>query len=158
MEWLNQAGGIAHTSAARTAGFTDQDMRVAIARDNVRRLRRSWLITPTARAEGVRAVAAGGRVTCLSEAARIGLWVPKHDEFHVSMPPSSSAPRVPGTRHHWSPGPVPVARRAWHEPLINVLDHVARCLPRADVLGSVGVGVDPDRAPLPEHLSRVQWS
>jgi very-short-patch-repair endonuclease len=156
-EWLNRAGGIAHTSTARVAGFTDQDMRTAIARDDIRRLRRSWLITPAAPPPGIRAVIAGGKLTCLSEAARLGLWVPDDDTLHVSRTPTSSERLDPEIRYHWSRGPSPVARRAWREPLINVLAHVAACVPREE-----GLAVWSSALRLTEltheHLARVKWA
>lgn len=35
---------------------------------------------------------------------------------------------------HWAVGPVPVAKYATEDPIVNVLFHVARCLPREDAL------------------------
>ena len=157
VEWLNRAGGIAHTSSARVAGFTDHDMRTAIARDDIRRLRRSWLITPAAPLPGIRAVTAGGKLTCLSEAARLGLWVLNEETLHVSRTPTSSARLDPDVRYHWSPGPRPCARRAWHEPLINVLAHVAVCVPREEGL-AVWSSALRLTSLTPEHLARVDWA
>lgn len=157
LEWLNRAGGIAHSSSARIAGFTDQDMRTALARDDIRRLRRSWLISPAAPQPGIRAVVAGGKLTCLSEAARLGLWSTEHNTLHVSVAPTSSASLDPEVRYHWSRGPSPTARRAWHEPLINVLAHVAVCVPREEGL-AVWSSALRLTSLTPDHLTRVKWA
>jgi very-short-patch-repair endonuclease len=132
-------------------------VRLAVQRGDIRRLRRSWLVTPSAPPLAIRAVVAGGRLTCLSEAARLGLWVPDAGTLHVALAPTSSAPLDPHVRYHWSPGPVPVARRAWHEPLINVLAHVAACVPREQSL-AVWASALRLTAVTPEHLVRVRWS
>lgn len=53
--------------------------------------------------------------------------------MHIWVP--SSASRLPaGALVHCAVPPIPLARTICDEPLINILFHVARCLPRADAL------------------------
>ncbi len=130
--WVGMRAGVVHTSDARAAGFGKADAADAVARGLLRRVRRSWLVTPGADARIVAAVAVGGRATCVTEAARLGVWTPGADGVHVAVPATSSRLDASGLRLHWGAGPAPVERSAAVDPLINVLFHVARCVPRAD--------------------------
>jgi very-short-patch-repair endonuclease len=157
LDWMRRRSGLAHSSEAQSAGFTVHDVRTAVARADVRRVRRSWLVTVEAPPSAMAAVSAGGRLTCLSEAARLGLWTPDHDELHVSVRPTSSAARPAGTVFHWAPGPMPASRYAWHEPVLNVLAHVATCVPRERAL-AVWESAAKKRAVAVDHILRVAWT
>jgi very-short-patch-repair endonuclease len=156
-EWLSLRGGVAHSAEARDAGFTTQTMVEAVRRGQVSRVRRSWLIAAGADDRIVRAVAAGGRLSCVSSAARRGIWVPPHDGLHIAVKPTAS--RVLGDRIivHWSLGPAPVSRYAVEDPLANALLHVAECLPRESALtvweSAVRKGVGSI-----DMLRRVDWA
>lgn len=156
-EWLHRRGGLAHSSEARGAGFTTQDVRNAVARGDARRIRRSWLVSGDAPRAAVAAVAAGGRLTCLSEAARLRFWTPDHDDLHVSVRPTSSTARPQGVVFHWAPGPMPVSRHSWSEPVVNVLAHVATCVPRLQAL-AVWESALNKRAIAAAHLARIDWT
>lgn len=134
VEWLAARDGVAHTSVAAIAGFGPRAIAAAVAAGDVERVRRSWIVTPDCSAPRRLAASVGGRTTCLTAAEDLGLWVPKSEHTHVWVP--STASRVGGaTIHlHRAVPPVPVARTDPHEPPINVLFHVARCLPHADAL------------------------
>lgn len=155
-EWLTRHGGIVHSSDARAAGFSDRAVAAAVAGGGVRRVRRSWLVTPAGDARRVAAASMGGRVTCVSAATLLGLWVPAHEELHVAVP--SSASRFPrdGVRVHWGSGPSPVASRTVDDAPLNVLFHLARCLPRADAL-AVWESAIRHRVVDPAVLSLVRW-
>jgi very-short-patch-repair endonuclease len=133
-EWVTRRGGVAHSSDARAAGFSAHAMAGAVAAGSLHRVRRSWLVTPGSDAAQVAAASAGGRVTCVTAAARRGLWVPDHDDTHIAVPRSRSRSGGPGIRLHWAQGPVPTAPTATQDPPLNVLFHVARCLPRREAL------------------------
>lgn len=127
-DWLHEHGGIAHTSEIFRAGFSRHAVASAVSRRRMLRIRRSWIALPDCDENVVRAVRAGGVLTCLSQAARLGLWIPAADgETHVAAPEGSGSMKAPGLRIHWSRGPVPVPRRATSDPLLNVLHHVACC-------------------------------
>lgn len=127
--------GVAHGSVLYAAGFSKHAVSAAVSSGMLRRVRRSWLLQPDCDPRRAAAAALGGRVTCVSAAALLGLWTPDHDETHIAVAPHAAGGSVrPGLRLHWSDGPAPFPRRAVQDPLINVLYHVARCRPAADAL------------------------
>jgi very-short-patch-repair endonuclease len=156
IEWMARRGDIAHSAEARAAGFSRQTMADAVEQGLLKRVRRSWLIGPAADDRLIRAVGAGGRLSCLSAASRHGLWVPTHASLHIAVKPTAS--RVPrdGVVAHWSVGPAPVTQYATEDHLLNTLLLVAECVSRDLALtvwesavrrGVVEAGV----------LARVDW-
>jgi very-short-patch-repair endonuclease len=156
IEWMARRGDIAHSAEARAAGFSRQTMADAVKQGLLKRVRRFWLIGPGADDALVRAVAAGGRLSCVSAASRHGLWVPPHSTLHIAVKPTAS--RVPreGIVAHWSIGPAPVSQYAVEDHLLNALLLVAECVSRDLALtvwesavrrGLVQAGV----------LARVHW-
>lgn len=148
--------GIVHVSQARDEGFTTHGIRRALSDGRVERVRRSWLAVPDADPDLRRAAEVGGRITCLSAARRVGLWTPDHGHLHVAVPPSASRLDSEGLHLHWSRGPAPVSRTALQDEIINVLFHVARCVPMPDAL-TVWESAIRMRQVDPQVLLRVQW-
>lgn len=134
MPWLDSQGGVAHTTALRSAGFTTHGIRAALACGSVRWVRRSWLAAADADPLLVRAASQGARLTCLTAARRQGLWVPEHDEVHLAVAPSASRLSPDGCRVHWGVAPEPLAVGALVDPIVNVLCRVAACVPLVDAL------------------------
>lgn len=132
--WLDGRGGVAHTTTLRSAGFTTHGIRAALSDGAVRWARRSWLAATDADPMLVRAASLGARLTCLTAARRHGLWVPEHGEVHLAVSPSSSRLSPDGCRVHWGIVPEPVALGALVDPIVNVLCHVAACVPLVDAL------------------------
>lgn len=132
--WLHARGGVAHTTALRDAGFTTHGIRQALRGGAAHWERRSWLALAGADPVLRQAAALGARTTCLTAAARAGLWTPAHDELHLSVPPTAARRDPTGVRLHWGVAPMPVARTTLIEPVINVLAHVAGCAAPADAL------------------------
>lgn len=126
--------GVAHTSDSRAAGFSGYDVSALVAAGDLRRVRRSWLVTPDCDPRRVAAASVGGRVTCLSAASLLGLWAPEHTETHIAVPGTASRLDSEGIRLHWSVGPAPSGRGDSVDPLLNVLFQVASCVPQADAL------------------------
>jgi len=127
LSWLAAHDGVAHTSDLYRAGFSKHVIAIAERRGDVARVRRSWILSPEAAPPCVHAARFGGRVTCVTQAKALGLWVPESIEVHLSVGPKSSGTDEPGLRLHWAKGPAPFAPRAIADPLINVLFQVARC-------------------------------
>jgi very-short-patch-repair endonuclease len=154
--WLSLRGGVAHSAEARAAGFTTQAMVSAVQSGRVSRVRRSWLVLPGVDERLVRAISAGGRLTCVSAAARRGLWVPPHDELHIAV--KATASRVPrdGVIAHWSSGPAPVGRYASEDPIVNALLHVSECMPREEALTVWESALRRGAVSL-EALRRIDW-
>lgn len=75
----------------------------------------------------------------MSAAGLHGLWVPDeslHEEAqtHVAVPGTASRLSACGLHLHWGTGPAPVGRNANEDGILNVLFHVAQCLPRRDAM------------------------
>jgi len=140
--WMRGRHAVSHTSDARAAGFSRYEIADAVACGELRRVRRSWLVMPECDAARVTAASHGGRVTCVSAAKLRGLWIPHREEgadaraepTHVAVPGTSSRHEIDGVVLHWATGPAPAGRNMTEEPILNVLFHVAHCLPRREAL------------------------
>ncbi|GAA1946353.1 DUF559 domain-containing protein [Agromyces allii] len=128
-DWIDHAGGIAHTNDALRAGFTRYSIKAAVDARVVRRIRRSWLATVNAPSSLAAAAWSGGRVACLSAASHHGLWTLDDERFHLAVPPHSGHVRRGGALVHWSTGPIPIARTTLVEPVVNALWQIADCRP-----------------------------
>ena len=94
------------------------------------RIRRGWVATIDADPVLVASARAGVVVTCISQAARLGLWVhetPK--QFHVGADPKSAGGKSERARVHWSKPTVPRHPDALVDPIENVLASMADCEP-----------------------------
>ncbi|MDR2280340.1 MAG: endonuclease domain-containing protein [Gordonia sp. (in: high G+C Gram-positive bacteria)] len=99
----------------------------AIADGSLTQIRHGWLATPTAHPDAVRAVQAGGVLTCSSALRLHGVWTPPTMKFHVR---GIGRGRTHPTwcRQH---GVQPPADDAVDD-LPTALRHAARCLPSED--------------------------
>lgn len=156
VRWLHSHDGVGHTTALRAAGFTTHGIRSILADRRAEWVRRSWLALPDAHPQVRFAAALGGRLTCLSAAALSGLWTPAHTETHVVVAPTSARVNPAGARVHWAPGPAPGSATAVREPPVNVLFHVAGCVPLADALAVWESAIRKGLADAAE-LARVAW-
>ncbi len=154
--WIRAHGGVAHTSVARMHGFSKHDAATAVARGEIQRVRRSWLVTPDCDGATLAAARIGGRATCVTAARQRGLWTPDHDGIHVAVPHGASRFDRTGVVLHWAAGPVAVPRTSPEEPLLNVLFHVARCLARPHAL-AVWESALRTRVVEVDVLARVSW-
>lgn len=155
--WLRAHGGVAHTSELYAAGFGKRAIAEAVRSGRMLRRRRSWIAVPDADPALLAAIGAGGRLTCVSAARHLGLWVPPSDEtVHVAVSPTAARFEASGLRVHWTRGPVPTSPRALVDPLVNVLRHVARCEERVDALAIWESAIRKGLAD-PAVLTRVQW-
>lgn len=128
---LRRRGGVARTRTILDAGVSPHALRRAREAGTVTRPRNGWLALPDADRLAVGAAARGVLISCLTLAARRGLWVPDARCIHVAARPHSSRFQVPeGTVVHWSAGIVPRHSDAVEDDLCNALVLVARCQPR----------------------------
>ena len=155
-EWVRSHNGVAHTSVLRLAGFSEHSVRRAIRDGRMRYVRRSWIVTAECDPRRLSAASVGGRVTCVSAASLRGWWDVATDAVHVALPRSASRFDASGLRVHRGRGPVPVHPRATEEPALNVLFHVARCLPPVDALAVWEAAVRTDAVDI-DVLARVEW-
>ncbi|KQW07946.1 hypothetical protein ASC66_03030 [Leifsonia sp. Root4] len=132
--WLAQHDGIAHNKTVATAGFTRYSVRAALESGAAQRIRRDWIALPTTPDELRLAAQAGGRLSCLSAAQRLGLWHLGDGLTHLSVNPRSGHVTGDGLILHWSAGPAPTRPYSLLEPIENVLVHLARCQPFENAL------------------------
>jgi len=71
-------------------GHTPGQIRRAVDDRVVHPIRRSWLVTPGAHADAVRAVALRGRLTATSALATYGVWVSRPTGLWIASSPSAS--------------------------------------------------------------------
>lgn len=155
-DWVRHQNGVAHSSLLRAAGFSAHAISCAVDRRQLLRVRRSWLVTPDCDERRRAAARVGGRVTCASAAALRGWWTVATDSVHVALPHSASRYDSHGITVHRAKGPVPVHARSTDEPVLNVLFHTARCLPRRDALSVWEAAVRAGDVDL-DVLERVDW-
>jgi len=153
---MRRRDGVAHTSQIYAAGFSKRAVATAVQSGRMLRVRRSWIVLPHADPARISAARVGGRLTCVSAAAVLGLWAPTHDEVHVAVAPTAAHLDSTGLHLHWSNGPAPHERHSGIDPLINVLFHVARCQPRPEALAIWESALNADLIST-EVLRRISW-
>jgi very-short-patch-repair endonuclease len=79
-------------------GYVDADLREALARGAIFRVRQGWYSVPDAPDHAVQAVRVGGRLTSLSALRSMDIPVPKHTALHVAVPKTGSRLRNPVDR------------------------------------------------------------
>lgn len=153
---LRACGGAAHSADLRARGFTAHAMRRVVDAGRAHRVRRSWLVVPDCDRTVRRAVAAGGRITCVTSAARLGLWTPGDERVHIAISHSASRIDADGLVLHRAVGPAPMGPRVLVDDVLNVLFHVAGCLEPADALAVWESAIRKGLVD-PEVLRRVRW-
>ena len=102
----------------------------AVADGDIIKLRRDWYATPTAHPDVVRAVMAGGVLSCASALALHGVWVPPMDKLHIRGNDATARLHPDWCRQR---GRQP-AERAAVDDLETSLRHAAKCLPEEDFI------------------------
>lgn len=89
----------AHTvftrSQLRDSGMSGRRIAAAVARGELVHVRRDRYALPSTHGDLIRAVRVGGRLSCLSLLALLGVFVHRCRELHVLVTPGSSRLRVP---------------------------------------------------------------
>lgn len=115
--------------ALRELGVSDHGVRRALESGHIERVRRGWVASPGADPMLVAAARRGVRLTCITQARRLGLWVLEEDRPHVAAPQHSGRVDIPGATVHWHKPVVPRHPDALVDPIENVLAVVAHCQP-----------------------------
>lgn len=79
--------------------FTDGDIRVALSRHRIFRVRQGWYSVPDAPPAAIRAIRVGGRLTSFSALESYGLPVPRQPRLHIAVPGTASRLRDPDNRY-----------------------------------------------------------
>jgi len=159
-ERIRAHGGIAHTRDLKADGYSCHDMVLAVEAGAIQRIRRSWLVIPDCDPSRKLAASLSGRVTCITAAKSRGLWMPPlaevHPHPHIAVRPTASRVHADGVTVHWASGPVVVAPTEVLDPIVNVLFHIARCLPVREAL-TVWESAVRKRLVDATLLARVSW-
>lgn len=134
--WLNRNDGIAERREAIELGATRTQIDSALRAGTLRLIRRRWLATATAPTALTTAAARGGKLTCLSAARALGLWVMDDELVHVSVTSSSSEPSPAEVKLHWMRTPPGTRSRRLIEPVETTLIHLAACQPFESALAT----------------------
>ncbi|MFT4221098.1 MAG: DUF559 domain-containing protein [Microbacterium sp.] len=127
---VESSGGIARSARLVAAGHAKRAIAGLVAAGRLVRVRRTWVAVPGADTQLLHAARVGVVLTCVTQAARLGLWVLDVSCAHVAARPHASRVDVrDGTRVHWSRPLVPRHPDALADPIENVLSIVASCQP-----------------------------
>jgi len=179
VEFISGQNGIVRSREIRDKGATNRELTNAVRAGELVSPRRGWLALPDADPYLLSAARAGVVLTCVTQAARIGLWVLNEDRPHVAAPSHSGGVRVPLEPDPPSGEPAtkpePMATVHWTKPIVprhpgslvdsieNVLFLVAMCQPfesalavwesamRKQLVTAPGLS----RFPLPARAQRV---
>lgn len=147
------------TAALRAEGMTRARIGSAVRLGHLVRARRGFYVAATTPDIVMRAVRVGGRLTCLSLLAMMGVFVLRNDKVHVHMARSASRMRSPHSRRlRLESRPTRGARLHWL-PLIEDPAHDATCVATIDALAHA-VLCQPPRAAIATldsalHLGRI---
>jgi very-short-patch-repair endonuclease len=94
-------GGVVDAAGLRALGVSRSGLDRALRAGTLRRIRRGWFATPAAHPDIVRAVRAGGALSCVSALRLRGAWVLDR-ELHVRVARGDAVVRAPGVRLHWT--------------------------------------------------------
>lgn len=137
LAWLSGRGGVARTTSAADAGHSRHVVATAVREGAVVRVKRGWVALPSADVARVAAARAGVVLTCVTQAARRGLWVPGAEDahgWHVAAPAHAGRVAVRAATVHWHAPVVPRHPDDLEDAVENVLVAAARCQPYEDAL------------------------
>ncbi|WP_100810204.1 endonuclease domain-containing protein [Microbacterium sp. BR1] len=155
--WLRARGGWAHRADAIEAGWTRYRIEQALRSALVLVTARQWLHVPGVDNELLAAMSASARLTCVSAARMLGLWVPRPpDRVHLAVHPHAGRD-VSRFVAHRNIGPVNAFPRSPLDAIENVLARVATCLPHLDALAIWESAIN-KRLVTVAHLQAVEWT
>lgn len=160
---LQQFDGVARIETLRRLGVTTYQLRRARESGLIRPVRRGWVALPTADRMLVAAATRGVVLSCVTLAARRGLWVLDASEPHVAAPPHAGHASTSRGVIHWGRPLFPRHPDSCEDSLENALVLAARCQPHEAALALwesafAQAVVDPvvlGRAPLPPHAREL---
>ncbi|CAN7191361.1 type IV toxin-antitoxin system AbiEi family antitoxin domain-containing protein [Microbacterium sp. LjRoot45] len=137
LRWIDVRGGVVRTTAAQDAGHSRHRIADAERAGDLVRVRRGWVALPSADSFLIAAARAGVVLTCVTQAARRGLWVHGHGDAtrpHVAAPSHAGRVCARDATVHWSAPVVPRHPDRLEDGIENTLVAVARCQPWEEAL------------------------
>ncbi len=122
------------TRRLRVDGFSEKQIRTAVARGTLVRLRIGHFARPGADEAAMAAVRAGGALACVSELRYRGVWVLDSPQLHIRVPPNASRLPVAPVHRHWDGR---AAAGDAHVDMVTALTQAWRCLERRAWIASV---------------------
>ena len=142
---IRSLGGIAPTHRLLRMGWTGRMLSAAVHDGAILRVRQGWYSAPHEPPRHLAAWRVGGRLTCVSGAAELGLWTRRTtDRLHIAVPPTASRLRTPsdlrillepnsGVVIHWRPYQI---GSAFVESPLTCLIDMCRCEPPEFVIAA----------------------
>lgn len=163
VEALLERGGVARVEALRRDGVTVHALRQARESGVIMLVRRGWVALPGADAMLVAAARRGVVLSCVTLAARKGLWVLDSSMHHVAAPANAGHAAVSRGVIHWNRPLLPRDPDSLEDSLENALIILSRCQPYESALATWESAlrqkkIDPgalERAPLPPAARRL---
>lgn len=162
-ETLDEFDGVARVETLRRLGVTEHALRRAREQGLIFSVRRGWVARIGADRMLVTAAARGVVLSCITVAARRGLWVLDASEPHLAARPHAGHAKISRGVLHWSSPLFPRQPDSCEDSLENALVVAARCQPHESALAIwesalkqklVAPGVL-ERAPLPPSARRM---
>lgn len=127
----------ARTRDLRRAGLSKVGLASAVERGELIRVRRGRYAGSETPTMVLRALRAGGRLSCLSELRHRGIWVMDSDVVHVRVAANSSRmpPDPAGVRRHWRGHQLESG--SGHVSILDALEDASTCLERRAWIASV---------------------
>lgn len=124
---LQRHGGVALTAALQRNGYSAHDLRMAVAAKKIVRVRRGWVSLPEADPQLTFAARHAVVLTCVTQAARLGLWVLNNERRHVAGSLTSRKTTAPDSVVHWQRPLILRRPGVLADSIENVLDCVSAC-------------------------------
>lgn len=160
---LTQRDGVARTETLRRLGVSRHALRSSVQRGDVIAVRRGWVALPDADPMLLAAARRGVFLSCVTLAARKGLWVLGDVQPHVAAPARSGHVTLSRGTVHWNEPVFPRDPDSREDSLENALILVAGCQPYESALATwesamrqnlIAPGIL-ERAPLPPAARRL---
>lgn len=131
---VNRLGGVIPTTFLRRAGARKSAIDAAVRSGLLIRPRNGWIASGDADGALLAAAELGAVLTCVTQAARLGLWEVRVPHPHVAVNPGRHLRRATTAHVHWSIPIVPRDPAVLVDPIENVLAIVADCRPHEEAL------------------------
>jgi very-short-patch-repair endonuclease len=159
LDCIRSVGGVAPTHRLLRMGWTSRTLAAAVHAGAIVRVRQGWYASPLESPDHLAAWRVGGRLTCTSGAAELGLATRASKSLHIAVPPTASRLRDPDDMRtslsadrdiviHWRPSR---PGSAFIESPLTCLIDMVNCEPSEFVVAAV------DSALHGGLVSRAAW-